>query len=176
MIKFYKYTDKELTEILNSIVILTDTREKCQNHILDWFDKKKIAHKKMKLPFGDYSFYLPKNEKYGITRDLYFYKDISIERKGSLEELAGNFAQQRDRIEKEFSLYKGKMTLLIENGTYKDVALGNYNTKYNSKSYVSTLHSFSHRYNFDFIFLEDNIPTGHFIYNNFKCYLRNLIK
>ena len=52
----YKYTDKEMDELVSSIVILIDTREQQFSHIVDYFDKKKIPYKKKALEFGDYSF------------------------------------------------------------------------------------------------------------------------
>ena len=45
ILELYKYTDKEIDQLVRSIVILTDTREQKNQHILDWFDKKKIPHK-----------------------------------------------------------------------------------------------------------------------------------
>ena len=38
----YKYTDSEERELLDSIVILVDTREKVNDHITDYFDKHHI--------------------------------------------------------------------------------------------------------------------------------------
>ena len=46
MIKNFKYTDKELDELVKSIVILYDTREKSNQHILDYFEQKGIKYKK----------------------------------------------------------------------------------------------------------------------------------
>ena len=36
---------QEIDQLVRSIVILTDTREQKNQHILDWLDKKKIPHK-----------------------------------------------------------------------------------------------------------------------------------
>ena len=99
----YKYTDKEVEEIIKSMIILVDTREKKMDHITEYFDKAKIPYKKKALPYGDYSFLVPQNESLSIPRDLVFYNDIVIERKGSLEELSGNLTKERDRLEKELA-------------------------------------------------------------------------
>ena len=56
------------------------------------------------LSYGDYSFYIPKNDSLSIPRDRYFDKKIIDERKGLLEELSGNLTKERDRLEKELSL------------------------------------------------------------------------
>ena len=130
MIDNFHYTDKEMEELISSMVILVDTREKVNQHILDYFDKKGIAYKVKALDRGDYSFMLKANEKLGIPRDLYFSNKVIVERKGSLEELSGNLTQERDRFEKELCLAPNHKVLLIENANYSDIATGNYNTKY----------------------------------------------
>ena len=80
----YKYTDKEIEEIIKSMVILIDTREKKMDHITEYFDKAKILYKKKALPYGDYSFLVPQNESLSIPRDLVKNKYITIEIKGNI--------------------------------------------------------------------------------------------
>jgi hypothetical protein len=124
------------------------------------------------MDFGDYSFFIPANEKLSIPRDYYYTNNICIERKGSLDELVGNFSEDRDRIEDEFLRHRGKMFLLIEGSSYKDIYEGNYRSKYSSKSLVGTLHSFSDRYNVPYIFI-DKEYSARYIYFTFYYYLRN---
>ena len=100
----YKYTDKEMEELISSITILIDTREKVNSHITDYFDRKGISYKKKALDYGDYSFMIPANEKLSIPRDLYFNTTCVIERKASLEEISNNLTKERDRFEKELCL------------------------------------------------------------------------
>ena len=71
ILSLYKYTDKEIEQIVKSIVILTDTREQKNDHILSWLDKKGIAHKSKALSNGDYSFFVPANPLLNIERDLF---------------------------------------------------------------------------------------------------------
>ena len=175
MLEKYKYTDSEMKELLSSIVVIIDTREKANKHIIDWFTEKKIHYIIKKLDHADYSFYLPQNINLGIERDMYFTNEISVERKGSLEELAGNFSKDRDRIEDEFLRHKGELTLLIEDGNYKDIWENNYKTKLSNKSYIGTLHSFSDRYKTPFIFV-DKEHSARFIYFKFYYFLRNILK
>jgi len=94
----------------------------------------------------------------------------------SLEELSGNFSQQRDRFEKEFILHKGKMYLLIENANYEDICNGNYKTEYNKKSYLGSLHSFANRYNINIMFMPNNQYSGLYIWATFYYHLRNILK
>lgn len=170
----FKYTESELKSLLKSIVILADTREQQNSHIIDWFDKNEIKYGKQKLNYGDYSFYLPKNESMGIMRDTYYTDSICVERKASIDEIIGNFATDRDRIEDEFLRHQGTMTLVIENGSYSDIRDGKYQGKYNPKAAIGTLHTFSERYNVPFIFLNKE-DVGCYLYCKFYYYLRSLI-
>ena len=147
MLSKYKYTDKEINELVNSMVILVDSRERKADHITESFDKNKITYKKKALDYGDYSFLLPANDKLSIPRDLSFASEVIIERKASLEEISGNLTNGRDRFEKELALAPKTKVLLIENANYSDVATGNYDTKYNKKSFLASLHSFWFKYN-----------------------------
>ena len=62
------------------MIILVDTREKVNDHIISSFDKNGISYKKKALEYGDYSFALPKNEALSIPREMYFDKKVVIER------------------------------------------------------------------------------------------------
>lgn len=158
------------------MVILVDKREKNIDHLIKYFDKAKIEYKNKSLAYGDYSFYVPKNEKLSIQRDLYFDKKIVIERKGSLEELSGNLTKERDRLEKELSLAPKTKVILIENANYSDIVSGNYNTQYNNKSYWASIHSFWHKYDAPIMFIPDNSYTGFFIRGYFEYYLKNYLR
>lgn len=176
MIQNFKYTDKEMEELIQSMVILVDTRERKADHILEYFDKKNIAYKKKALDYGDYSFMIPANEKLSIPRDLYFMNKVIVERKASLEEISGNFTKERDRFEKELCLAPKTKVLLIENANYSDIATGNYNTQYNKKSFWASIHSFWFKYNIPIFFMPDNKWSGLFIRGYFEYYLKNYIR
>ena len=171
MLDLYYYTDKEKEELLKSTYILVDTREK-KSHITDFFDKKKINWKSKKLDHGDYSIAIPANEKLGLPKDLYFDKEVIIERKNSLEEISGNLTNGRDRFEKELALSPPNKVLLIENASFEDLATGNYDTKYNKKSFFASLFTFWFRYDLPVFFVKDPKMTPLFI----KFYLDYYVK
>lgn len=176
MIDKYKYTDTELKRLIDSITILVDTREQVNDHILKYLDDKSISYKSKKLDYGDYSFMIPANDELDIPRDLFFDKDVIIERKHSLEELSSNLSNGRDRIEKEFSLAPKTKVLLIENANYSDIIMSNYNTQYNNKAFAASLHSFWHKYNIPMFFMPDPKFSGLFIRMYFEWYLRNYLR
>ncbi len=176
MIDLYKYTDKEIKELLKSMVVLIDSRENVNQHITKWFDEKRIPYRVEKIETADYSFILPKNVELGIMRDLYFTDKILIERKANLEEISGNLCQDRTRFENEF-IRSGdtKLHLLIENASYEDIIAHKYKTEYNPVSFLASLHSFSDRYNFSINFIKDNKYSAQFIYYTFYYHLRNYL-
>lgn len=176
MLNLYKYTDNELKELLGSITMLLDTREQRNEHIVAWLDRKKFPYKQKKLDYGDYSVFIPKNEKLGIPRDIYFNNLVAIERKGSLDELAGNFSKDRARIEKEFSLFNGKMKMIIENSTYDDVKNQNYRSQYKPESFLATLHSFESKYGVEFVFMPNPDSTPLYMYLHFRHWVKNYIR
>lgn len=139
-LNLYRYTKTELDKLLQSIVVLCDTREQENKHIIDYFSKKGIKHESMALDVGDYSFYLPENKGLGIVKDLYFNNQIAVERKNGLDELSGNLSQNRERFENEF-LRAGtcKMILLVEGGSYEDIINHKYNTSLNEKAILPAL-------------------------------------
>lgn len=176
MLGKYKYTESEEKELLDSIVILVDSKEKVNDHITDYFDTHGIPWKRKALKSGDYSFYVPKNEKLSIFRDTYFTDEVFVERKRNLEELSGNFSQKRADFEEEFSRAKAKKKiLLIESANYSDVVNGNYDTDYNKKSYLGSLHSFNHKYDLEIVFMPERAYSPIYIIGVMKYYLRSLI-
>ena len=175
MTQLFRYTKDEIEALVKTIVVLIDTREQKNIHITDYLDKIKVPYKEMALDHGDYSFYIPKNEAYGITRDLYFTDIVTVERKGCLEELSGNFCNGRARIEEEFTRKKGRMYLMVEDATYEDIVRHNYDTQYNPVSFIATIDTFEARYNIQTSFIS-KVAAGYFIYHKFKYHLREYLK
>ena len=52
----YSYTEKETKAILDSLTIIVDTREKLNQHVMDYFKAKKIPHAIRTMKTGDYRF------------------------------------------------------------------------------------------------------------------------
>ena len=77
MITECKFSYDQIKKLSKEMVILIDTKEKANDHITDYFDKKGIAYKRQALEFGDYSFMIPQVE--GLTsNELYFHKEIVV--------------------------------------------------------------------------------------------------
>lgn len=177
MFDLMHYSESEKKEIIASMVVLIDTREHegKNDHILDYLKSKKVDFKIKSLPYGDYSFMIPANEKLNIPRPLYFDKKIMVERKNSLDELCGNLAKERSRLKEEFTLGPKQKVLLIENASYEDVISGKYRSNYSPTSLWGTLHKFWHEYNMPVFFIKDKSYTAKFLLGYFGYYIKMMI-
>lgn len=171
----YQYSQKEQQQILKSITILCDTREKKDSHITDWFTSKGIPFQKYKLNFGDYSFMVPANPAMGTVRDMYFTKEIVIERKAHLEELSQNLAQKRDQFENEFLRARDcRKILMIEKGSLSDILDAAYATQLTPQSYFASLLTFQSRYGIETIFMPTKY-SAQLIYATFYYHMKELL-
>ena len=151
MLSHYKLTETEVKTLIDShLVIVYDTREQVNKnqHILDYFDSKKIPYKRQKIDEGDYTGIITKCEEMGIYRDLYF--PIGVERKNSVDELAGNLGEKTDthddiRLMRELRRAKEKgikMFLIVEDEKAREnIKTGNYRSQYLPKSFMGRLRS-----------------------------------
>lgn len=172
----YRYTDSEQKQLLKSLVILVDTREQNSSHITGYFNSKGISFMSCKLDSFDYSVMIPANPELGIVRDLYFDKQIGIERKANLEELSGNFTQCRERFEREFErVPQVRKYLLIEGGSYSDIFASNYSTKLNSTAFAASLMTFQCRFGLNVSFVPKE-HSGKFIYGIMHYFVREQLQ
>lgn len=148
-----RLSEKELREKLAELRVIIDTREQRNEHILSFLQKKKTETVHRKLDIGDYSAELPEGS---------FERSFVIERKGSLDELCGNFTIDRERFERELlraKAYGVKVFLVIEDASWNDVFLHNYRSKLSEKALLASLFSWQVRYNVTVIFCKkENSP------------------
>lgn len=90
--------------------LISDTREKKNQHVLDYFETVGIKYEIAKLDFGDYM-------------DVY-RPGLVIDRKQNIAELAKNVVgKDRDRFVRELERAQAagsKMVILVEQNRYKD--------------------------------------------------------
>lgn len=170
-----KHTDKEIDLVLSKLIVIIDSREKVNGHITEQFDKANIKYEVRKLNHGDYSFYIQPIPELDIHEEMSFVDRISIERKSSLDEIAGNITKDRERFKREFERHKGLMILLIENATYADIFNHNYRSKLTPKSFIGTLHSWNIEFGVPFIFIPKEY-VAQYIYFTFYYYLKYISK
>lgn len=154
------------------MIVLVDTREQVNQHIINYFQLHNIPYTAIKLDTGDYSAMLPQNFELGIYRDTYF--PFTVERKNSIDELASSIKEERFEHELIRS-QKSNFTLLIE-GSYSDLVNGNYRSQYNSKALLARIKTFEARYSFSTTFLNDRQLSGNWIYNHLYHHVRAALK
>jgi ERCC4-type nuclease len=161
----YYYTEKTFKQLLDNMVILHDSREQTSNHILSYFDKNNIKHEKRALKTGDYSFKIKSCPELGFAIDTYFTDELCIERKNSINEIAGNVAEKDDRFMKELNrmINIQDCYILIENDRIDDILEHNYDTKLNELSLLRTLLTTQKRCNFYLNFVKKE-NMGQMIY------------
>lgn len=163
------YTDKEVSELLKKLTILSDKREQVNNHILSYFQSKNIPYVERSMSVGDYS---------AMLGDMTLEKDITVERKANLDEICSNMTADRDRFEREFLRAKAggtKVFLLIENATWSDIFLHNYQSKLKPQSLIATLLAWQIRYNITIIFCKAS-ETAQIIYGILYYAAREALK
>lgn len=171
----YKFTDTEIKKILKNVVILVDSREQQNQHILDYFDKKSIVYEVGKLDSGDYSVRVDPLPELQINRPIHF--NICIEKKNSVDELASSF-KDRTRFENEFIRAKGnntKMYLLVEdrNGI-ENILKHNYRSEYTPAALYASLKSWEARYDIN-IHFENKDIVPHYIYTTLLYHVRDYL-
>lgn len=148
-------------DILKNILILVDTREKKNQHILDYFDANNIPYRFEKLDVGDYELHIPDYPELGLNGS------IVVERKGSLSELAGNYTKGRERFKREFDRAKvsgQKVHMVVETATWKKILNGTYRSEFHPKSYTASILTWNIRNDCPTWFCEKS-EAGYLIYN-----------
>lgn len=177
----YKFTDKDLVILLRNIVIVCDTNEQQNAHVLDWFKSKKKRFRQEKVNFGDYTACIESNEetkKLGVFKDWYFNNDVAIERKANIDELIGNFCEG-ERLNDEFfrsNKYKAKMFLFIEdNEGRRKLAIADYRSKMTQSSALSRFKTLEARFDAHIQFMDKDM-MGYEIFQTLKYHIRECLK
>jgi len=162
-------TEKEVKELLKTMTLIIDTREQVNYNILGYLSERGVPHISRKLDVGDYSCEID-----GMTLE----DSIAIERKNSIDEIAGNFTADRTRFENEFLRAKAnntKIFLVIENCSWQSIKSHDYRSKMSPAALIGSLLSWQAKYNITIIF---TIPemTGEIITHTLYYWAReNLI-
>lgn len=163
-------TDKVISDILQDIVVIVDSREQKNDHITRFFKDNGIKYEVCKLDTADYSFKLPSFPELGY--DL----KVLIEKKNSLDEIAGNFTNDRARFAREFErVVDEHVHLVIENATWKKIANKSWRSAFGSSAMSASLLTYTIRYNLKLWFTPaDECPC--LIYNIIRYELLEQLK
>lgn len=138
--------DKEFKKLIDNMVVIVDTREQKNQHIITYLINNKIPYVKEKLESGDYSVRFPNYPEYDLC--------MIVERKNSLTEIAGNFTKGRDRFVNEFERTDSPIHIVVESATFKKLVNGSYRSEFSPKAFMASLVTWSCRYNCPIWFAE----------------------
>lgn len=178
MIVKIKISDVNIKKLMKNMVVIVDTREQANQHIIGYLNKKKIPFVVRKLDFGDYSCYLKADKELGLSQDVSLENRFVIEKKNSLEEISSNLTKGRKEFENEFiraNASGAKVHLMIENGSWDMINSHSYNTQFNEKSFYNSLLSFQKKYNLNIEFVSTDLAPTHII-RTFQMELKALLK
>ena len=149
----------EETNMLESMVILTDTREKPTNRAEKRYKSFEAPYERRTLSYGDYTYnaQLP-NGEWLFKDDKTVCGYAIIERKESLDELASCLTHSRDRFEREFQRAKdhgARIFLLVENATWENLLAGRYRSQFNEKAFFASLCAWLVRYDLQLVFCKE---------------------
>jgi len=133
--------------ILKNMIVLVDSREQKNSHVIDHLNDNQIKHQQRKLEFGDYSFKLGK-----YTLESYF----AIERKNSLDELISNSIEKDsnnnniNRIERELLRAKESeayLEIMVEENALVDIFNNEYSSSMSINSVLGKINKYKFLYN-----------------------------
>lgn len=168
------YTNFEIDQCMESMVLLVDTREQPTKRLNDRLETTGLPYKRRKLEVGDYSCMctLPGGD------GLDFSSRVVIERKMNLDELCMCFGKERSRFEREFerALESGiKVYLLIEGDNWEKAYNGKYRSLLKPQALIASIDAFRARYGMQLDFCKPE-TTGKLIrdilYRELKEYLQ----
>jgi hypothetical protein len=175
MIKLAASHAKSKIVDLKKFVLIIDTMEKENSHIVEFMKANNVSYIRRKLDFGDYSF-----EYDGKS----YEKLISIERKNSLEELSGNLFKWNERFENEHNRSKGsRFYWMIESGSVTNIYAAAYEehvnkhgelVKADSNAFIGKVLAMQCRHGFQIDFVGKEYIGKH-IMNVFFYYLRSIL-
>lgn len=88
---------------MNDFIILTDSRQQKENHIIKEFDKQGILHIRTGLPSADYM-----AVRYDNEQGFYLDYSVLIDTKKDLEEIANNLCNTNSHERLKREIFKGK--------------------------------------------------------------------
>lgn len=163
----------EIDSAIKTMRIVVDTREKKNTHITSALQAHNCLYSAHKLNYGDYTCEYDTPEKNGII----FTDKVVIERKASLDELAGNITKERARFNREFqraSTAGAKVYLMIEGGSYDDIKKHYYRSQMPPNAYLNTLFSWQQKYNITISFVSKQFAAD-YIYGTLFMALKNYL-
>lgn len=169
----------ECERVLDSMVILRDTREQDTARARRRYQAFGLPCRAAVLDYGDYTYNATIFDQSIFDESERIHPLCAIERKMNLDELAGCFTRERKRFEAEMKRcdeHGGRMILLVENATWENLILGKYRSRFDPKAFLASLTAWMIRYRLQVVFCkEDTSPMliRELLYRDLKERLMN---
>ena len=165
----------EIEDTLKTFRIIVDNREHNTDRAAARFAALGAGMERGTLDYGDYCANITLPDGSSIYDPVSrIYPICVIERKMSLDELAGCFTRNRERFEREFQRateHGAKVFLLVESASYETIYRHNYRSRFRPKSYIASLCAWVVRYNLIPVFCEPGTSAKlirEFLYRDIK--------
>ena len=170
----------ETMDILETFELIVDTREQRTSRAKRRFASFTAPHQHSVMSYGDYcaNVTLPSGEKLYDASAAVTAMCV-IERKMSLDELAGNLTRGRDRFRREFEKAQeagATVYLLVEDGSWDKILKHEYRSKFTPEAFFASLTAWQARYDLRIIFCPHTITAKliqEILYRDMKERLEN---
>ena len=146
---------------MRNFIILTDTRQQKESHIIKEFDKQGILHIRTGLPSADYMVV-----RYNEEKGFYLDYSILIDTKKDLLELCNNMTRttEHQRVVREVELGQSlnckRFIFLVGDNSIKSVEdikkWSNKHTKIKGETLLKILTTFKQHHNCEFMIVQKN--------------------
>lgn len=149
----------EQKKVLESFQILVDSREQETERAKKRYQSFEVPYHRATLNYGDYTYnaVLPDGNKI-FDLDKTIIPFCTVERKMSLDELAGCFTRSRERFKNEFEKaadHECRIFLICENSSWENLLNGKYRSKFNANAFLASSVAWMIRYNMNVIFCKE---------------------
>lgn len=153
----------ENMEILESFELIVDTREQRTSRAKRRFAAFTAPYQHSVMSYGDYcaNVTLPSGGKLYDTSVTITARCV-IERKMSLDELAGNLTRGRDRFRREFERAQAAgatVYLLVEDGSWDKLLRHEYRSRFTPEAFFASLTAWQARYDLRIVFCPHTITA-----------------
>lgn len=150
----------EVDAAMNTFRILVDSREHQTKQAEERYEMFGVPYSRATLSYGDYcgTVTLPDRELHDTSGTI--RAACVIERKMSLDELAGCLGRSRERFEREFQRARdenAKIYLLTENGSWEAIMNHRYKSRLSPQAFFASLTAWAVRYDMTPLFCRSGV-------------------
>ena len=149
----------EQKAVLDSFMILHDSREQDTDRARRRYQSFGVPHDRATLSYGDYCYNatLPDGSMI-YDQEKTIEPVCCVERKMNLDEIAQCYTRSRKRFQNEFERAQDhgcRIFLIVENASWENLLNGKYRTRFNANAFAASQVAWMIRYNMNVIFCKE---------------------